>query len=40
LAKQDGVSINPCITTAAAEKMAAPITMDYLEERARRESRE
>jgi uncharacterized protein (DUF1778 family) len=40
LAKQEGISINQFITTAAAEKMAALMTLDYLEERAKRGSRE
>jgi hypothetical protein len=36
LAKQEGISINQFISTAAAEKMAALMTVDYLEERAKR----
>jgi predicted transcriptional regulator len=40
LAKQDGVSINQLITTAVTEKMAALMTVDYLEDRARRGERE
>lgn len=40
LAKQEGMSINQFISTAAAEKMAALMTLDYLEERAKRGSRE
>ena len=40
LAKQDGISINQLISTALAEKMAALMTVAYLEERARRGSRE
>lgn len=40
LAKQEGISINQFISTAAAEKMAALMTLDYLEERAKRASRE
>ena len=39
LAKQEGISINQVISTAAAEKMAALMTLDYLEERAKRGSR-
>src|SRR3954453_6699261 len=40
LAKQEGISINQLISTAVAEKMAALMTVDYLEERARHGSRE
>ena len=40
LAQQDGISINQFISTAVAEKLAALMTVDYLEERARRGSRE
>ena len=40
LAQQEGISINQFISTAVAEKMAALMTVDYLEERARRGSRE
>lgn len=40
LAKKEGISINQLISTALAEKMAALMTVDYLEERARRGSRE
>lgn len=40
LAQQEGISINQFISTAAAEKMAALMTLDYLEERAKRGSRE
>jgi uncharacterized protein (DUF1778 family) len=40
LAEQDGISINQFIATAAAEKLAALMTVDYLEERAKRGSRE
>ncbi|HET6346721.1 MAG TPA: DUF6290 family protein [Myxococcota bacterium] len=40
LAQQEGMSINQFISTAVAEKMAALMTVDYLEERARRGSRE
>jgi len=39
-AQQEGISINQFISTAVAEKMAALTTADYLEERARRGSRE
>jgi len=39
LAQKEGVSINQLITTAVAEKMAALLTVDYLEERATRGSR-
>jgi HicB family len=40
LAKREGISINQFISTAAAEKMAALTTLDYLEARAKRGSRE
>lgn len=40
LAKRDGVSINQLIASAAAEKVAALLTEDYLRERASRGSRE
>ncbi len=40
LAEQDGISINQFISTAAAEKLAALMTVDYLAERANRGSRE
>ena len=33
LAQQDGISINQFISTAAAEKMAALLTVEYLESR-------
>ena len=36
LAEQDDISINQFIATAVAEKTAALLTADYLEERARR----
>lgn len=39
LADRDDVSINQFIATAVAEKAAALLTVDYLEERARRGSR-
>ena len=34
LAQKEGVSINQLITTAVAEKMAALLTVEYLEDRA------
>jgi HicB family len=40
LAKEDGISINQFISTAAAEKMAALLTLEYLEQRAERGRRE
>jgi hypothetical protein len=40
LAKKDEISINQFITTALAEKMSALMTSDYLEERAKRGSRD
>lgn len=39
LAKAENVSINQLITTALAEKMAALMTVEYLEERAARGDR-
>ena len=39
LASKEGISINQFIATAVAEKMAALMTEDYLQERARRGSR-
>lgn len=39
LAEQEGVSINQLVTTALAEKVAALMTVDYLEERAKRGTR-
>ncbi len=39
LAKREGISINQFISSAAAEKVAALLTEDYLEERAKRASR-
>ena len=39
LAKQENVSINQIISTALAEKMSALLTLEYLEERARRGKR-
>jgi hypothetical protein len=40
LAAREGISINQFISTAAAEKLAALMTVEYLEERAKRGSRE
>lgn len=40
LARREGMSINQFLATAAAEKMAAVLTAEYLEERAKRGSRE
>ncbi|HXU46170.1 MAG TPA: YlcI/YnfO family protein [Thermoanaerobaculia bacterium] len=40
LAKREGVSMNQLISSAAGEKVAAILTVDYLEERAARGSRE
>ena len=40
LAKQDGISINQFVSTAAAEKMSALMTVEYLEERASKSSKE
>lgn len=39
LAKREGVSMNQLINSAVAEKMAALLTEEYLEERAKRASR-
>ncbi len=39
LAKREGVSINQLINSAAAEKVAALLTEEYLEERGKRASR-
>lgn len=39
LAAREGISINQLVATALAEKMAALMTADYLEARARRGSR-
>ena len=39
LAKREGVSINQFLATAAAEKIAALTTEEYLRERAKRGSR-
>ena len=40
VAKAEGVSMNQFVTLAIAEKMATLTTLDYLEERAKRGSRE
>jgi hypothetical protein len=40
LANEDGISINQFLSTAAAEKLAVLMTVEYLDERARRGSRE
>ncbi len=40
LADQEGISINQLITTATAEKVASLMTLDYLEKRGRRGSRQ
>lgn len=40
LAKREGISINQFIASAAGEKVAAWATEEYLEQRARRASRE
>ena len=40
LARKEGVSINQLLASAAAEKVAALLTEEYLEERARRASGE
>ncbi len=40
LAKREGISINQFIATAAAEKLSALLTEEYLERRAKRGSRE
>ena len=40
LAKREGISINQLIATALAEKISALDTVEYLEERAARSSRE
>jgi len=39
LAKREGISINQFISTAAAEKLSALMTEEYLEKRASRASR-
>jgi hypothetical protein len=38
LAKRDGISINQFIASAAAEKMSALLTEEYIEARAKRAS--
>jgi len=38
LAKREGISINQFVASAAAEKMAALLTEEYIETRARRAS--
>ncbi len=40
MSKREGISINQFIASAAAEKMAALLTEEYIEKRARRASRE
>ena len=40
LAERDGVSMNQMVTLAVAEKTAALLTLDYLEQRAKRGSRD
>lgn len=40
LAKLEGVSINQFLVTAAAEKMSALLTKDYLAQEAKKASRE
>ncbi len=39
MAKKEGISINQFIASAAAEKMAALLTEEYIEKRAKRASR-
>ena len=39
LARREGISINQLINSAIAEKLAALMTTEYLEERGRRASR-
>ena len=39
LAERDDISINQFIATAVAEKMAALLTLEYLEQRAKRGNR-
>jgi hypothetical protein len=38
LAKQDGISINQFLASAAAEKMSALLTEDYIQARAKKAS--
>lgn len=40
LAKREGISINQLISTALAEKMAVLMTVEYLENRGKRGSRD
>ena len=40
LAKEEGISMNQFIALAVAEKLSALMTVEYLEERAKRGSRE
>ncbi len=40
LAQEEGISVNQFVMLAVAEKIAALSTMEYLEKRARRGSRE
>jgi len=40
LAKEEGISVNQFIVLAVAEKIAAISTIEYLEKRAKRGSRE
>ena len=40
LAKQDGISINQFLASAAAEKMSALLTKDYLDEEAKKATRD
>jgi hypothetical protein len=40
LSERDGMSINQFATTAITEKLAALLTQDYLEQRAKRGSRQ
>ncbi len=40
LAKAEGISINQFLASAAAEKMTALLTADYLDSRAKRAKRE
>jgi hypothetical protein len=39
LARKEGISINQLITTALAEKLSALMTVEYLDERAKRGTR-
>jgi hypothetical protein len=39
MAEREGISINQLVATALAEKLSALLTVEYLEERARRGSR-